>query len=134
MDTDGHGTMTASFVAAKRFTRNGTTYQGIAPDAKLVALRVGTGRSNIADSRIERALKWVLDYHDEYGITIVNISLGGGSSDADETNRTLSDEVAELAKRNILVVAASATMATTSWAASASPTRRRMRTCWRSAR
>src|SRR4051812_26704858 len=41
MDTDGHGTNTASVIAANPYTTGGVTYQGIAPGAKLVALRTG---------------------------------------------------------------------------------------------
>src|SRR4051812_39632550 len=40
MDTDGHGTEVAGVIAADRFTFNGQTYSGVAPDANLVALRV----------------------------------------------------------------------------------------------
>src|SRR6185436_13560865 len=42
MDLSGHGTSVASVIAAKPYTVGGTTYRGVAPDAKLVALRVGT--------------------------------------------------------------------------------------------
>ena len=42
MDETGHGTNVAGVIAAKPYTVNGVTYQGVAPDAKLVALRVGT--------------------------------------------------------------------------------------------
>src|SRR4051812_28540908 len=40
MDESGHGTNVAGVIAAKPFTVGGITYQGVAPNAKLVALRV----------------------------------------------------------------------------------------------
>jgi subtilisin family serine protease len=42
MDESGHGTNVASVIAAEPYTVNGITYQGVAPDARLVDLRVGT--------------------------------------------------------------------------------------------
>src|SRR5687767_471424 len=58
MDVSGHGTGVASVIAAEPYTVGGVTYQGVAPDANLVALRVGTA-SSISDENIERALQWV---------------------------------------------------------------------------
>src|SRR5688572_5181866 len=40
-DEDGHGTAVAAMIAANPYITGGVTYRGIAPDAKLVALRVG---------------------------------------------------------------------------------------------
>src|SRR5439155_19943415 len=77
MDGSGHGTNVASVIAANSYTVNGITYRGVAPDAKLVALRVGT-ETNIADDNIERALRWVIDNHTTYSIDVVNLPLGSG--------------------------------------------------------
>lgn len=107
MDTDGHGTTVAGFVAGKQFTYGGKTYRGIAPDAKLVALRVGTGRNNITDANIERAVKWVISNRVKHNITVVNISLGGGAYNEAFTNSTLSDDFKTLADAGVLVIAAS---------------------------
>src|SRR5687768_1847178 len=59
MDTDGHGTAVAAAIAANPYTTGGLTYQGVAPAAKLVALRVGSSDS-IPTSNIEKALRWVI--------------------------------------------------------------------------
>src|SRR5262245_2482033 len=56
MDLDGHGTSVAGVIAANPYTVGGITYQGVAPSAKLVALRVGT-ESNIPNANIEKALQ-----------------------------------------------------------------------------
>src|SRR5437867_12046244 len=91
MDESGHGTNTASVVAASAYTVNGITYRGVAPDAKLVALRVGT-ESNISDDNIERALQWVIANYQKYSIDVVNISLGSGFYPDPQTSPQLSDE------------------------------------------
>ena len=106
MDTEGHGTAVAGVIAADRYVRNGVTYQGIAPNAKLVALRVGT-EDNISDDRIEQALQWVVANYQTYGISVVNLSLGSGSYTSAYTSPQLSDEFQQLADLNISVFAAS---------------------------
>ena len=65
MDESGHGTSVAGVIAAKPYTVNGITYQGVAPDAKLVALRVGT-ETSISDTNIEKALQWVITNYKTY--------------------------------------------------------------------
>src|SRR5688572_19595658 len=94
MDTSGHGTSVASVIAARPFTVGGITYQGVAPDAKLVALRVGT-ETNISNDNIERALQWVIDNHSTFSIDVVNLSLGSGFYQDAETTQ-MSDEFATL--------------------------------------
>src|SRR3982751_4459038 len=49
MDESGHGTSVAGVIAAKPYKVGNITYQGVAPGAKLVALRVGT-ETRIPDS------------------------------------------------------------------------------------
>jgi subtilisin family serine protease len=106
MDESGHGTMVAGTIAASSYTVGGVTYQGVAPDAKIVALRVGT-ESSIPYSNIEKALQWVIDKYDDYGISIINLSLGSGNYTDSEIDDTLSDEFETLHNLGIFVVAAS---------------------------
>ncbi|MBC8107482.1 MAG: S8 family serine peptidase [Anaerolineae bacterium] len=108
LDSDGHGTEVAGVIASKPFDFNGFHYSGVAPDAKLVALRVSSGDEGGApDALIEQALRWVIDHHGEFAIRVVNISLGSGSYGADQTNNQLSDELKKLADLDIAVFAAS---------------------------
>ncbi len=106
LDEDGHGTNVASVIAANKFTTGGITYQGVAPDARLIALRVGT-EDSISDNDIERALQWVLKNRKTYGITIVNMSIGSGSFTDPENDPQLGDELAALKKAGVFIVAAS---------------------------
>lgn len=106
MDTDGHGTQVASVIAASPYTTGGITHRGVAPDAKLVALRVGTADS-IPDANIERALRWVIDNYRAFGISIVNLSLGSGAYPDARTESRFSDELEALHEIGVFVVAAS---------------------------
>src|SRR6478752_7223289 len=76
MDTYGHGTEVAGVLAAKPFNYLGKHYQGAAPDANLVALRVDAANDPVPDERIQKALKWVLTNQATYNIVAVNISFG----------------------------------------------------------
>ncbi len=105
-DTDGHGTAVSSFIAANTFTYQDTTYRGIAPDAKLIALRAGTGRNTYESANILRALQWCISNREKWGITVVNMSLGGGAY-SDYTTGTYSDALRQLKDLNVMVVASS---------------------------
>ena len=70
-----HGMMTSVVAAGNGFLSNGL-YRSIAPDAKVVLVKIGrTGR--IPESNIETGLRWVLANKDKYDIRVVNISAGG---------------------------------------------------------
>src|SRR5689334_1497412 len=66
MDTDGHGTNVAGVIAASPFDYQGKHYSGVAPDAKLVALRVTHGTDGAPDPQIKGALDWVITNHTKY--------------------------------------------------------------------
>jgi len=70
-----HGMMTSVVAAGNGHLSDGF-YRGLAPDAKVVLVKIGrTGR--IPDEHIERGLEWVLENREKYNIRIVNISAGG---------------------------------------------------------
>src|SRR5439155_21797055 len=98
----GHGTSVAGVIAANPYTVSGVTYQGVAPDAKLVALRVGTDQG-IADANIEKALQWVIDNYAKYTISVVNLSLGSGNYPESQTDSTMSSLFAKLHDFDIFV-------------------------------
>ena len=107
MDTDGHGTAVAGVVAASRFESGGFTYQGVAPDAHLVALRISADTASVPLGRIKQALDWVLTNATQYGITVVNLSFGYGTFDSDYADSTLTGDLAALNARGIAFVASS---------------------------
>ncbi|MEP6569522.1 MAG: S8 family serine peptidase [Acidobacteriota bacterium] len=70
-----HGMMTSVVAAGNGHLSDGF-YRGIAPEAKVVLVKVGrTG--HIPDEHIARGLEWVLTNKKKYGIRVVNISAGG---------------------------------------------------------
>jgi serine protease AprX len=83
-----HGMMTSVVAAGNGSLSNGF-YRGIAPDAKVVLVKLArTGR--ISEEDIQRGLEWVLEHREKYGIKIVNISAGG-----DYEQSYLTDELSQ---------------------------------------
>ena len=107
MDTFGHGTGVAGVLAADEFVLNGSRYRGIAPQARLVALRIDESNAPVPDERIEDALDWVIDHRRTYGITIVNISFGYGSFADAEVSPIFGDELKQLRDAGVFIVASS---------------------------
>ncbi|MEN0060806.1 MAG: S8 family serine peptidase [Myxococcota bacterium] len=68
-DETGHGSHVAGIIAA-----NGVN-QGIAPDAEIVSLRVLCPGQLDTFGPIRRALEWVVERHESFGITAVCMSL-----------------------------------------------------------
>lgn len=101
--TSWHGLMT-SVVAAGNGRLSGGQFRGIAPDARLVLVKVSDPRGRVKEPDILRGMRWVLDNHERYGIRIVNLSVGG---DRPARSRSaLNEAVDEAVRRGIVVVAA----------------------------
>jgi serine protease AprX len=78
-DSYGHGTFLAGLIAGNGFSSAGA-YAGVAPDANLVSIKVA-GRSGAADvSNVIAAIQWAVSFRDEYGIRVLNLSLGTDST------------------------------------------------------
>src|SRR5688500_5923580 len=109
MDEDGHGTGVAGVIAAKQFTYQGSRYQGLAPAANLVALRIdnGDGGRAVYIERIERALQWVIANRTRYNITAVNMSLGYNAYTSAGTQGPYDDELRELHDAGVFLSASS---------------------------
>lgn len=98
-----HGMMT-SVVAAGNGHLSAGFYRSIAPEAKLVLVKIGkTGR--IPESNIETGLRWVFENKDKYRIRIVNISAGGDFEQSYLTN-PLCKLVEDVVKAGLTVVCA----------------------------
>lgn len=100
-DGHGHGTHVASVIASRD-----AAFPGIAPGVRLVGLKVLDAKGDGDFGGIERALRWVIEHHDEYDVTAVNLSFGdAGAYDSPRSLHGIGDELAELARLNVLLVA-----------------------------
>jgi type VI secretion system secreted protein VgrG len=70
-----HGTMVAGIIAS-----SDPANPGIAPGARIVALRVFTESGNSSFDLIADGLQWVLDHYQEENISVVNVSLSDGGN------------------------------------------------------
>ncbi len=98
-----HGMMTSVVAAGNGSLSNGF-YRGIAPDAKVVLVKLArTGR--ITEQNIEDGLEWVLENRTKYGIKIINIS-AGGDFEHSYLHDSLSQTVEECVAQGISIVCA----------------------------
>ena len=98
-----HGMMTSVVAAGNGHLSDGL-YRGIAPEAKLVLVKIGkSGR--IPEADIESGLRWVLANKDKYEIRIVNIS-AGGDFEQSYLHNSLCQLVEEAVSRGLIVVCA----------------------------
>lgn len=74
-DDSGHGTHVCGILAGSGRASRGR-YQGIAPEAGLIVGKIlnRNGKGQMQD--LFHALEWILENHLQYGIRIVNISIG----------------------------------------------------------
>lgn len=99
-----HGTMTSVVCAGNGYMSRGL-YAGLAPDAKLVLLKVSDDAGSISGQNIAQALEWVLENHLKYGIRIVNMSVTDDEPESWRDNR-VSRLVEQVVEAGITVVAA----------------------------
>jgi subtilisin family serine protease len=71
-DDVGHGTLVSGVITSSR-----PPYEGIAPDAEIVAVKVLDNNGEGVFSDIIAAIDWVITHKDIYGIDIINMSFGG---------------------------------------------------------
>jgi subtilisin family serine protease len=112
-DGHGHGTNVAGVIGARKARKKATDpageHEGVAPDARLVALKVFDNSGNGDFAHVADALEWVVKNHKAHGITAVNVSISDGLnhvSDAAFATNRLRAAVVALKKRNIPVVIA----------------------------
>jgi len=80
MDADGHGTSCAGIVAGT-IGDNGDYIGGVAPDAKIYALKISGPTGSATDSAIIAAWEWCITHKNDNAanpIKIISISFGGG--------------------------------------------------------
>jgi len=101
-DASGHGSHIASLIGAAD-----NLYGGVAPGTNLIALKVFKNTGEGTFGYLEKALQWVLANRVQYGIGVINLSLGDSGNWTNEFSRYgIGDELAALARTDVIVVAA----------------------------
>jgi serine protease AprX len=99
-----HGTQTSVAAAGDGQLCDGM-YRGLAPEAKLVLVKVSQ-RGRITEENIAKGIRWAIANRERYNIRVLNISLGG---DEDVScSQSIIDLAAEEAIRSGIVVVAAA--------------------------
>lgn len=78
-DTFGHGTFMAGLIAGNGASSGGA-FQGTAPEANLVSVKVAGFDGATDISHVLGAIQWVVANRAKYGISVLNLSLGSDSS------------------------------------------------------
>ncbi len=75
-DDYGHGTHVAGLIAGSGDLSSGKRYRGVAPKARIIALKVldHNGAGNTSD--VISAIEFVTANKDQLGVDIINLSLG----------------------------------------------------------
>jgi serine protease AprX len=103
-DPYGHGSHVASIAAGNGQVSNGA-YRGIAPNAKIVNLRVLNSQGKGTVSQLLAAIDWIKTNRTTYNIRVVNMSLGTSAVDS-YTVDPLCLAVRGLVDAGVVVVAA----------------------------
>lgn len=103
-DDNGHGTFVAGAAAGNGYSSAGK-YQGSAPLANIIAVKVMNGRGQGSSSDILAGMQWVVDNRDRFNIKVMSLSLGSEKV-ADGYADPLAVAVERVWDRGITVVAA----------------------------
>lgn len=103
-DDNGHGTHVAGILCGDGKASNGL-YKGIAPSCRIAALKVLDRFGNGNKENVMRAFRWILRYHEQYHIRIVNISVGTTYKTGNDQDALIRG-VEELWDKGLIVVAA----------------------------
>lgn len=104
-DDNGHGSHVAGIAAGDGTLSHGA-YHGIAPKANLIGIKVLDNNGNGSISDTMKALYWILQHKKEYGIRIVNISIGANDRQEFTEDCDFVRKVNELWDSGLVIVAA----------------------------
>src|SRR3954470_12016423 len=88
LDTNGHGTFMAGLIAghdaalsAPYSDAPASAYRGMAPDARIVSVKVGVADGGVDVSQVIAAINWVIQHRNDNGLNIrvLNLSFGTNS-------------------------------------------------------
>ena len=116
-DTYGHGTFMAGIIAAKDAVTtdasgqpqpvSSATQLGVAPDAKLLGIKLGTTDGSTDVSQVIAALDWVVQHKNDNGMNVRVVNLSYGTDSVQSYQRDPLAAAAENAWKHGIVVVAS---------------------------
>jgi hypothetical protein len=112
MDTFGHGTHMGGIIAGKDTgavvdANNKTSFMGIAPDARLINVKVANGVGAADVSQVIVALDWIVEHRNDNGLNIRVVNLSFGTDGVQDYRLDpLTYAVEQAWKHGIVVVAA----------------------------
>jgi serine protease AprX len=94
LDTYGHGTAMAGVIAGRDdgvmdpATNRGAGFQGIAPDARILSVKVGAANGAVDVSQVIAAIDWVVQHRQsgDLDIRVLNLSYGTDSAQASSSD------------------------------------------------
>ncbi len=114
LDTNGHGTFMAGLIAGRDAALTtpyahapASAYRGIAPDARIVNMKVGVADGGVDVTQVIAAINWVVQHKNDNGLNIrvINLSYGTNTTQVYSVD-PLAYAVEQAWKRGIVVVAA----------------------------
>jgi serine protease AprX len=114
LDTNGHGTFMAGLIAARPSNLVGpysaagaSVYRGMAPDARIVSIKVATADGGADVTQVIAAVDWAVQHAHDPGLNIRVISLSYGTNSKQPAGiDPLAHAVEQAWKQGIVVVAA----------------------------
>jgi serine protease AprX len=105
LDSNGHGTFMAGLIAGNDGQAGG--YRGVAPDARILSVKVGVADGGVDVSQVIAAIDWVVQHRNDNGLNIrvINLSYGTNSTQPYGID-PLAYAVEQAWKAGIVVVAA----------------------------
>jgi len=108
LDANGHGTFMAGLIAGRATSTAPGAYQGIAPDARIVNVKVGDALGRADVSQLIAGIDWVVQHAQDDGLNIRVLNLSFGTNSAQSYAIDPLAHAAEVAWRRGIVVVASA--------------------------
>jgi serine protease AprX len=114
LDTNGHGTFMAGVIAGRgsgavagSYAGDSTNFLGVAPDARVLSVKVGVADGGVDVSQVVAAIDWVVQHRTDNGmnIRVLNLSYGTDSLQSYQVD-PLAFAVEQAWKAGIFVVTA----------------------------
>jgi subtilisin family serine protease len=114
LDSNGHGTFMAGIIAGKDSSvgsvasATSNQFLGMAPDARIVSVKVGDAFGATDTSQVIAGINWVVQHRNDQGMNIRVLNLSFGTDSTQSYTRDPLAYAAEMAWRKGIVVVASA--------------------------